>query len=93
MTNKVTKSMIDALMNRVTVHYTVTSVPTPHVVADAWLDDSFKLASATSKSVDPKEFDYELGREYSKRDVLKMAETKLWELEGYRIFQLNSGNE
>ena len=83
---KVTKSRIDELMSRVQVHTTTYQTPTPHVTAFAWLDESFYLGVAVSKAVNPKNFNEELGIKYATEDVLKIAEEKLWELEGYRIF-------
>lgn len=83
---RVTKEQIDALLNRVEVHTTTCQYPTLHVMAIAWLDGKFHLGTAISKSVDPANFNEELGIKYSTEDVLKTAENKLWELEGYRLF-------
>ena len=83
---RVTKDQIDALVDRVVVHTTTCMTPVPHVLAIAWLDDKFYLGTAISKSVNPKNFDEEIGIQYSTKDVLEIAENKLWELEGYRLF-------
>lgn len=83
---RVTKSDIDDLLNRVEVHTTTCQQPTPHVMAIAWLDGKFHLGTAISKSVNPENFNEELGIQYSTKDVLEIAENKLWELEGYRLF-------
>ena len=83
---RITKDQIDALMDRVEVHTTTCKTPTPHVMAIAWLDGKFHLGTAISKSVDPANFNEALGIEYSTKDVLNIAENKLWELEGYRLF-------
>lgn len=85
--NKVTKAQIDALMDRVEVHTSTCPKPTPHVIAIAWLDGKFHLGTALSKAVDPANFNEEMGIEYSTKDVLAAAENKLWELEGYKLFQ------
>lgn len=83
---RVTKADIDALLDRIDVHTTTCMTPTPHVMAIAWLDGKFHLGTAISKSVNPENFNEELGIQYSTKDVLKIAENKLWELEGYRLF-------
>ena len=83
---RVTKADIDALLNRVEVHTTTCQHPTPHVMAIAWLDGKFHLGTAISKSVNPENFNEEIGIQYSTKDVLEIAENKLWELEGYRLF-------
>ena len=84
---RVTKDQIDALVDRVVVHTTTCMTPVPHVLAIAWLDDKFYLGTAISKSVNPENFDEEIGIQYSTKDVLEIAENKLWELEGYRLFR------
>ena len=83
---RVTKDQIDALMDRVVVHTTTCMTPVPHVLAIAWLDDKFYLGTAISKSVNPENFNEDIGIEYSTKDALAVAENKLWELEGYRFF-------
>lgn len=84
---KITPAQIAELMKRVTVHYTHGEEPTAYVRADAWLDDSFHLAAAISKAVNPANFDRQLGVEYSAKDALAAAEEKLWELEGYNLYR------
>ena len=84
---RVTKPQIDALMQRVEVHTSTCQSPTPHVIAIAWLDGTFHLGTALSKAVDPENFNEEIGIEFSTKDVLAMAEEKLWELEGYLLFR------
>lgn len=84
---RVTKEQIDALMDQVKVHTVAYLEPTPHVLAVAWLDDKFQLGTAISKAIDPENFSEELGVKYATKDVLALAESKLWELEGYRLFQ------
>ena len=83
---KVTPERIKELLARVQLHFTFGETPTKYVRADAWLDGSFHLATAMSKAVNPENFSKELGIEYSTKDVLNIAEDKLWELEGYRLF-------
>lgn len=84
---KVSPEQIAALMERVTVTTEYSEAPTPHVTAKAWLDGSFHLATAISKAVNPAEFRRDLGEEYSTKEALDKAEDKLWELEGYVLFQ------
>jgi len=85
----VTAAEIDVLLKRVEVHTTTCNEPTPHVMAIAWLDGKFHLGTAISKSVNPENFNEELGIKYSTEEVLEIAENKLWELEGYRLFASN----
>jgi len=82
----VSAAQIDVLLERVEVHTTTCNAPTPHVMAIAWLDGKFYLGTAISKSVNPENFNEELGIKYSTEEVLEIAENKLWELEGYRLF-------
>ncbi|WP_180191058.1 Gp49 family protein [Acinetobacter sp. YH01006] len=84
---KVTPERIKELLTRVQLHFTFGETPTKYVRADAWLDGSFHLATAMSKAVNPENFSKELGIEYSREDVMAIAENKLWELEGYRLFR------
>ena len=84
--SKVTKGQIDDLLSQVVVQTKTFDTPTPHVLATAWLD-TFQLGTAISKAVDPNNFNEELGIEYSTKDVLKLAENKLWELEGYHLYK------
>jgi len=83
---RVTKADIDALLDRVEVHTTTCQEPTPHVMAIAWLDGKFYLGTAISKAVNPENFNEAMGIKCSTKDVLDIAENKLWELEGYRLF-------
>ncbi|WNO24163.1 hypothetical protein Scuro_02 [Acinetobacter phage Scuro] len=86
MTSKITPEHIDELMKRVTVRIHTGETPTPHVMAVAWLDGKFHLATAISKAVDPANFSKELGIQYSTKDALEEAKKKLWELEGYKLY-------
>ena len=84
--SKVTKGQIDDLLSQVVVQTKTFDTPTPHVLATAWLD-TFQLGTAISKAVDPANFNEELGIEYSTKDAMKIAENKLWELEGYHLYK------
>ena len=90
--SKVTKGQIDDLLSQVVVQTKTFDTPTPHVLATAWLD-TFQLGTAISKAVDPNNFDEELGIEYSTKDVLKIAENRLWELEGYHLYKTLKGDK
>ena len=90
--SKVTKGQIEDLLSQVVVQTKTFDTPTPHVLATAWLD-TFQLGTAISKAVDPNNFDEELGIEYSTKDVLKIAENKLWELEGYHLYKTLKGDK
>lgn len=90
--SKVTKGQIDDLLSQVIVQTKTFDTPTPHVLATAWLD-TFQLGTAISKAVDPNNFDEELGIEYSTKDALKIAENKLWELEGYHLYKTLKGDK
>ena len=84
---RITLEHIQALMQRVEVVTEYSDNPIPHVTAKAFLDGSFFLGTAVSKAVDPANFDKELGFKYSTQNVLKAAEDKLWELEGYALYK------
>ena len=90
--SKVTKGQIDDLLSQVVVQTKTFDTPTPHVLATAWLD-TFQFGTAISKAVDPNNFDEELGVQYSTKDVLKIAENKLWELEGYHLYKTLKGDK
>ena len=90
--SKVTKGQIDDLLSQVVVQTKTFDTPTPHVTAVAWLG-TFQLGTAISKAVDPNNFDEELGIEYSTKDALKIAENKLWELEGYHLYKTLKGDK
>ena len=90
--SKVTKGQIDDLLSQVVVQTKTFDTPTPHVLATAWLD-TFQLGTAISKAVDPNNFNEDLGIEYSTKDALKIAENKLWELEGYHLYKTLKGDK
>ncbi|MGP8460387.1 Gp49 family protein [Acinetobacter baumannii] len=91
---RVTKAQIDALMGRVT--YTVEQRPggTTSTFVHAFLDGKFFLATGFSACVnaenfDAENFDAEIGERMARGNAEKLAENKLWELEGYRLFAKN----
>lgn len=81
---RVTKEQIDAIMGDVT--YYVQQIPdTTTTIAVAFDKDGFSLGVGMSACVDPANFNAELGEKYAREDAAKKAESKLWELEGYRL--------
>lgn len=91
--NKIDNEHIDALTGRITVTTEFSELPTPHVTAKAWVDKSFLLETAVSKSVDPALFSREMGEKYSTEEVLAKSRDKLWLLEGWRLYiQLSDAN-
>ncbi|MGQ1156725.1 Gp49 family protein [Acinetobacter baumannii] len=83
---RVTKAQIDAMMGRVT--YTVEQRPggTTSTFVHAFLDGKFFLATGFSACVNAENFDAEIGERIARSNAEKLAENKLWELEGYRLF-------
>ncbi|MFX5629705.1 Gp49 family protein [Acinetobacter baumannii] len=83
---RVTKAQIDSLMERVT--YTVEQRPsgTTSTFVHAFLDGKFFLATGFSACVNAENFDAEIGERMARGNAEKLAENKLWELEGYRLF-------
>lgn len=84
---RVTKEQIDALMDQVT--YIVVQQPgdTTSTFVHAYLDGSFFLASGFSACVNKDNFNAEIGERLARSNAEKNAQNKLWELEGYRLFQ------
>lgn len=76
----------DIIKYRVSIVHRFEDHPQKLVRAEAWLDNSYLLCDAVSKAVDPNNFDQQKGIDYSTQDVLKLAEDKLWQLEGYKLY-------
>lgn len=53
----------------------------------AFLDDSFYLGSGTSACVSPENFNADVGETGAQKNALRIATDKLYELEGYRLWQ------
>jgi len=83
---RVTPETIDELMARVT--YTTVSQPggTTSTFVHAFLDDKFFLASGHSACVSAANFNADIGEEIAMRNAKAAAKSKLWELEGYRLY-------
>lgn len=83
---KVTPEQIQALMDR--VEYRFQLIPgTTTTLCIALLDGTFNLAIGKSACVDPRLFDAKKGEQYALADAERAAGGRLWELEGYRLYQ------
>lgn len=51
----------------------------------SFLPNGFSVGYGESACVDPTNFDFELGKKYSKERCVASSENKLWELEGYLL--------
>lgn len=83
---RITKDQIDALMARVLFYYVVLE-GTTSTFAHAYLDGKFYLATGHSACVSPENFNVEIGIKIAQSKAEAAARDKLWELEGYRLFQ------
>ena len=83
---RVTKDQIDALMARVTF-FVIVPEGTTSTFAHAYLDERFHLATGHSACVSPANFNAEIGKRIALGKAEEAARDKLWELEGYRLFQ------
>ena len=83
---RVTQGQINALMERV-VYVIVVPEGTTSTFAHAYLDGKFFLASGYSACVSPENFNAELGEQYALSKAEAAARDRLWELEGYRLYQ------
>ena len=86
--NKVQKSTVDALVASLKCTFTVLNDSTTTVAAMS-LPSGFSVALGTSACVDPKNFNVELGEEFSRGNALPQAVNKLWEMEGYVLATRN----
>ena len=82
--NKVTQEHINSLLERVQYKHQVIGTST---FVYAFLDDKFYLAVGHSACVDPASFDFEIGKDLALKDVAGKVVAKLWELEGYRLYE------
>jgi hypothetical protein len=83
---RIVPGMILALMERVT-YATVVPAGTTSTFVLAFLDGKFHLATGFSACVSVENFDAELGEKIAKVKAITLAQDKLWELEGYRMFR------
>jgi hypothetical protein len=84
---RVTQKTIDALMKRV-VYVTVEQPnDTTSTFVHAYLDGAFLLATGFSACVAKENFDAEMGKRMAMNNAVKLAENKLWELEGYHLYK------
>ncbi|WP_256658926.1 Gp49 family protein [Pseudomonas sp. A-1] len=82
----VTQDRINELLARVTYRYEHPEGATA-TFAHAFLDDEFYLATGFSACVSPENYNQAIGEKYAGRNALEKATGKLWELEGYALFQ------
>lgn len=83
---RVTSEQIDRLMARV-VYITEVPAGTTTTFVHAFLDGVFHLATGFSACVSPENFNAALGVAIAKPKATAQARDKLWELEGYRLYQ------
>lgn len=83
---RVTPAEIAALMER--VHYQVELRPagSTSTFVHAFLDGRFYLGTGHSACVSPENYRQEIGTDIASRHARRIAEDKLWELEGYRLY-------
>lgn len=81
---RVTPEQINLLMAQVSYQYFVCGTST---FCHAYLNDKFFLATGHSACVSPENFDEGIGRKIAFDNAALATRNKLWELEGYRLFQ------
>jgi hypothetical protein len=83
---RITPAQIDALMARVV--YITVSQPggTTSTFVHAFLDQKFFLATGHSACVSPSNFDAAIGEQVAMGNAKAAAKSRLWELEGYRLY-------
>lgn len=77
---------IEKLMERVQ-YKTIVPEGTTSTFVHALLDGRFLLGSGHSACVSPENFNAEIGRSIAMNKATQAAIDKLWELEGYRLYQ------
>lgn len=83
---RVTQEKIQKLIDRTEFRFQV--VPgTTTTLCLALLDGKFNLAIGKSACVDPRLYDPVKGQELAHKEAYTMAVNKLWELEGYLLYQ------
>lgn len=84
---RVRPERIQALMERVELVLVEQPAGTTSTFVHAYLDGVFFLASGFSGCVDPANYRADIGRDIARKSALAAAEQKLWELEGYALYQ------
>lgn len=84
---KVHPSRIDALMSRVQFYVEHRPGGTTSTLVHGFLDGKFYLASGHSGCVDPANYVQELGEKYARQRAETACRDKLWEVEGYALYQ------
>jgi hypothetical protein len=83
---RVTLDTINDLLAKV-VYITVVPAGTTSTFVHAYADGEFLLATGFSACVSAENFNAELGEKIAKSKARVLAQDKLWELEGYRLFR------
>lgn len=83
---KVSKDYIDVLLN--SLEYRFTNLGKRTLCQAVLTNDfgEFVLADGFAGCLDPANFDEEIGKKIAFENAKKLAENKLWELEGYKLF-------
>ena len=81
---RITPGHIKAMHGRVNYVFYVVGTST---FCHAFLDTSFYLATGHSACVSPENFDQDIGEEVAGKKARAIATDKLYELEGYRLWQ------
>lgn len=84
---RITPDRINELMERTTYCYDVRPIGSTTTFAHAFLDGEFYLASGKSACVSKENFNAELGMDIAKKNAEGCAREKLWELEGYTLYE------
>lgn len=85
---RVTLDRINELMRRVA--YVTVQQPgdTTSTFVHAYLDGKFFLASGFSGCISAENFNPQIGIEVAQKKAVQLAQDKLWELEGYVLYQI-----
>jgi hypothetical protein len=81
---RITNDRINSLMAQVSYHYNIVNTST---FCHAFLHDKFFLATGHSACVSPENFDEGIGRRMAFDSAAALARNRLWELEGYNLYQ------
>ena len=79
---RVTPDKIKALVGRISHSFFVQETST---FCHGFLDGEFLIATGHSACVSKANFDHAIGRKIAMENMLKLANDKLWELEGYAL--------
>jgi len=83
---RITREHIMAMLEQVEFRVSTVEGKTTTFV-HAYLEGKFFLGTGFSACVDPANYVAEIGERIAREDAVNKAITKLWELEGYRLYQ------